>query len=66
MTKVLVLGLSKSGIAAAKFLNRHGYDVYLTESKNVEADPELESLGIKIETGDAVFNANITNKEKKC
>lgn len=51
MTKVLVLGLSKSGIAAAKFLNRHGYDVYLTESKNVEADPELESLGIKIETG---------------
>ena len=51
MTKVLVLGLSKSGIAAAKFLNRHGYDVYLTESKNVEADPELEKLGIKIETG---------------
>ncbi len=51
MTKVLVLGLSKSGIAAAKFLNRHGYDVYLTESKNVEANPELEELGIKIETG---------------
>ena len=51
MTKVLVLGLSKSGIAAAKFLNRHGYDVYLTESKNVEPDVELEKLGIKIETG---------------
>lgn len=51
MTKVLVLGLSKSGIAAAKFLNRHGYDVYLTESKNVEPDAELEKLGIKIETG---------------
>ena len=51
MSKVLVLGLSKSGIAAAKFLKKHGYDVYLTESKNVEADPELEKLGIHIETG---------------
>ncbi|MBQ8168598.1 hypothetical protein IJZ97_04190, partial [bacterium] len=51
MKKVLVLGLSKSGIAAAKFLNRHGYDVYLTESKKIDADPELEKLGIKIETG---------------
>lgn len=25
--KVLVLGLSKSGIAAAKYLNKHGADV---------------------------------------
>ena len=30
--KVLVLGLSKSGIAAAKFAKKHGADVYLTES----------------------------------
>lgn len=51
MSKVLVLGLSKSGIAAAKFLNRHGYDVYITESKKIDADKELENLGIKIETG---------------
>ena len=51
MSKVLVLGLSKSGIAAAKFLNRHGYDVYLTESKQTEAPQELLDLGIKIETG---------------
>lgn len=51
MTKVLVLGLSKSGIAAAKLLNRHGYDVYLTESKEVEANKELTDMGIHIETG---------------
>ena len=51
MSKVLVLGLSKSGIAAAKFLNRHGYDVYLTESKQTEAPKELLDLGIHIETG---------------
>ena len=51
MKKVLVLGLSKSGIAAAKFLKHHGYDVYLTESKAVEPDKELEDMGIHIETG---------------
>ena len=56
MSKVLVLGLSKSGKSAAKFLNRHGYDVYLTESKSVEVDPELEELGIKIETGGHSLN----------
>ena len=31
--KVLILGLSKSGISAAKYLAKKGYDVYLTESK---------------------------------
>lgn len=51
MKKVLVLGLSKSGKAAAKFLKKHGFDVYLTESKSVEPDPELEKSGIHIETG---------------
>lgn len=51
MSKVLVLGLSKSGIAAAKFLNRHGYDVYLTENKKIDAPKDLEELGIHIETG---------------
>ena len=51
MSKVLVLGLSKSGIAAAKFLKRHGYDVYLTESKNVDINQELVDMGIHVETG---------------
>lgn len=51
MAKVLVLGLSKSGIAAAKLLHRHGYDVYLTESKDVEPNKELTDMGIHIETG---------------
>ena len=54
--KVLVLGLSKSGISAAKYLNRHGADVYITESraredKDNENIFELEKLGIKIEMG---------------
>ena len=34
--KVLILGLSKSGIAAAKFANKQGYEVYITESKSLD------------------------------
>ncbi|CCY24203.1 uDP-N-acetylmuramoylalanine--D-glutamate ligase [Brachyspira sp. CAG:484] len=54
--KVLVLGLSKSGIAAAKYLNRHGADVYITEFRaETPADneklQELRALDIKIEMG---------------
>ena len=52
--KVLVLGLSKSGIAAAKCAINQGYDVYITESKK-EVDElkvhELKNLGIKVEYG---------------
>lgn len=54
--KVLVLGLSKSGISAAKYLNKHGADVFITEirEKKEEDNPvieELNSLGIQIEMG---------------
>lgn len=57
--KVLIMGLSKSGVAAARFLNKKGYDVYITESKGLadireEFKPqvqELKDLGIKIECG---------------
>ena len=31
--KVLVLGFSKSGISAAKYLNNAGADVYITEAR---------------------------------
>ena len=54
--KVLILGLSKSGIAAAKYLSNKGADCYITESKPLqdkdkETVEELEREGIKIETG---------------
>ncbi len=57
--KVLILGLSKSGIAAAKFANKQGYEVYITESKSLDKIKEecksqveeLKNLGIKIECG---------------
>ena len=53
--KVLVLGLSKSGISAAKFLKKQGYDVYLTESKSdidLAKVSELKELGINVEYGE--------------
>lgn len=54
--KVLVLGFSKSGIAAAKLAKKRGADVYLTEGKNIPDEKlsqvkELQNLGIHIEYG---------------
>lgn len=54
--KVLILGLSKSGISAAKYLNLKGAECFVSEFKNAEEKDfdkikELESLGIKVETG---------------
>lgn len=52
--KVLVLGLSKSGISAAKLVKKRGADVFLTEGKtevNKDRVEELESLGIHVEFG---------------
>ena len=56
MEKVLVLGLSKSGIAAAIASKKRGNDVYITEGKEPKEEfkdkiDELKSMGIHIETG---------------
>lgn len=48
---VLVLGLSKSGIAAAKALKKHGANVYITEGKEKEIPQDLLDLGIRVECG---------------
>lgn len=54
--KVLILGLSKSGISAAKYLNKHGADVFITELREPKDDDlakieELNALGVKVEMG---------------
>lgn len=54
--KILVLGLSKSGISAAKYLNKHGADVFITELRAQKEEDaakieELNALGIKVEMG---------------
>jgi len=52
--KLLVLGLSKSGVAAAKLAKKRGYDVYITEGKTPKAEflPQIDELktdGIHVE-----------------
>ncbi len=54
--KVLICGLSKSGIAAAEYLNSKGADCYLSEfkaaeEKDKESIEKLEKQGIHVETG---------------
>ena len=54
--KVFVLGLSKSGISAAKYLNKIGAEVYITEFRAEKAEDaqkiaELKELGIQVEMG---------------
>ena len=54
--KVLILGLSKSGMAAAEYLSSKGADCYITEKKDYEEKmssdlARMESLGIKVEFG---------------
>jgi len=54
--KALILGLSKSGIAAAKYLNKHGAEVFITELREAKEDDkatieELNAIGIKVEMG---------------
>ena len=55
--KVLILGLSKSGIAAAKAASKRGCDVYITEGKEPKEEyknqiEDLKNKGIKIEIGE--------------
>lgn len=54
--KVLVLGFSKSGISAARYLNKVGADVYITEFRQEKVEDaktlkELRELGISVEFG---------------
>lgn len=54
--KVLVLGLSKSGTAAAEFSKSQGAEVFLTEGNDVSSEnlskvEELRQEGIKVEYG---------------
>ena len=47
--KVLILGLSKSGVAAAKYLSEKGADCYITEYKPLEdKDRDLVAANFQI------------------
>ncbi len=56
MKKATVIGLGRSGIAAAKLLTKHGYAVTLSDSNNSPSleiqKQQLETLGINVNLGD--------------
>ena len=45
---VLVIGAAKSGVAVAKLLQRHGYDVTITDMNAILELEELQTLGIHV------------------
>ena len=48
MNKVLIIGCAKSGYWASKLLNKKGYEVIITDAKEIIEKDELEKLGIKV------------------
>ena len=46
--KSLVIGAARSGLAIAKLLKQNGYEVTLTDLKQVAEKPVLEALDIQI------------------
>ena len=48
MNKVLVIGAARSGIEVSKLLNKHGYEVYLSDMKAISVKDDLTSQGIKV------------------
>ena len=51
MKRVLVIGAALSGIAVSRLLNQKGYDVILTDMKEVSEQYELERMGIQVYDG---------------
>lgn len=48
---VLIVGMARSGVAAAKLLQSRGKSVFATDSGNAPLRSELDSLGIPYESG---------------
>lgn len=48
MSKVLVIGAARSGLAATRLLLKHGYEVVLTDMKGIDEKVELQALGVSV------------------
>ncbi len=46
--KVLVIGCAKSGLWVSKLLHREGYDVTITDQREIKEKEELEALGVHV------------------
>uniref|UniRef100_UPI00286DA0B4 Mur ligase family protein n=1 Tax=Chamaesiphon sp. VAR_69_metabat_338 TaxID=2964704 RepID=UPI00286DA0B4 len=62
MKKATVIGLGRSGIAAAKLLTKHGYAVILSDSNHNPSletqKQQLETTGISVKLGDRFSPTN--------
>lgn len=48
MKTVLVIGAARSGVAAARLLQRHAYNVTITDMNEIKEKAELEAIGIHV------------------
>ena len=48
---ILVVGMARSGLAAARLLKSRGEDVFVSDAGSPKATAELDSLGIPWESG---------------
>lgn len=48
MKKVLIIGAARSGVAAAKLLLRHGFEITITDMQSIHDKDELQGLGIQV------------------
>lgn len=48
MEKVLVIGAARSGIAVTRLLCKMGYEVYLTDQKEIAQKEQMQALGVHV------------------
>jgi UDP-N-acetylmuramoylalanine--D-glutamate ligase len=60
---ILVVGMARSGVAAARLLKSRGRDVFVTDSGKPEGASELRAAGIRVETGGHTADLFLTAEE---
>lgn len=60
---ILVVGMARSGVAAARLLKSRGKDVFVTDSGNPQGAEELRGAGIGVETGGHTAELFLTAEE---
>lgn len=48
MKQVLIIGAARSGIAAARLLHRHGYEITITDMQMINEKAALEAIGMHV------------------
>ena len=66
--KTLVIGAARSGLAISRYLNKRGYEVYLTDAKAIAEKQQLEAakkiIALSLSVRQAETLCKNMNKEK--